>query len=75
VKRRREHFCYGLCTLFFGGRESRDQLQRQRAGAPALHLLGVHVGAEDGVDAGLVAGVLAEPAFAAFFIPQVPTRE
>jgi hypothetical protein len=24
--------------------------------------LGVHVGAEDGVDAGLVAGVLAEPA-------------
>ena len=33
-----------------------------RAGAPALHLLGVHVGAEDGVDAGLVAGVLAEPA-------------
>src|SRR5207253_945423 len=26
------------------------------------HLLGVHVGAEDGVDAGLVAGVLAEPA-------------
>jgi len=25
-------------------------------------VLGVHVGAEDGVDAGLVAGVLAEPA-------------
>ncbi len=38
------------------------QRQRQRAGAPALHVLGVHVGAEDGVDAGLVAGVLAEPA-------------
>jgi len=51
--------------VFADAVESKSNLSRAAGGAPAPHwycLLGVHVGAEDGVDAGLVAGVLAEPA-------------
>jgi hypothetical protein len=51
-------------TLVWGGCDrNRNQSQKQRQECP-LHTseLGLHIGAEDGVDAGLVAGVLAEPA-------------
>jgi hypothetical protein len=60
--RRRWRSGSGRNDKIWYGRQVQEQSQRQRAGAPALHLLGVHVGAEDGVDAGLVARVLAEPA-------------
>jgi hypothetical protein len=38
------------------------QRQGQKRGHPALHLLRFHIGAEDGVDAGLIAALLAKPA-------------